>query len=265
MIPTLQKGQVGRYILRKPYSVVLLMQFDDQADGSTTVTDQVGHTTSLYHVPGWTAEIATVSTTSPLMGAGSLVCHPYAETGSFSNIIAKIDSSTDFDLPGDFTIEFSINGPSSTTTPQYLFARGSQDGYNYTGGAYLRMVWYFEVHSGAVAFVDAVNSVSVTPASGGYTSGSLMQYAVTREGTTLRLYVNGVLKDSDSGSVNPISFSGGSGTGNISVGGPYQTYSPLPNSWFSGKYDNIRITKGLARYTGATYTPSTDPFTYPDP
>jgi hypothetical protein len=97
MIPTLQKGQVGRYILRKPYSVVLLMQFDDQADGSTTVTDQVGHTTSLYHVPGWTAEIATVSTTSPLMGAGSLVCHPYAETGSFSNIIAKIDSSTDFE------------------------------------------------------------------------------------------------------------------------------------------------------------------------
>ena len=69
--------------------------------------------------------------------------------------------------------------------------------------------------------------------------------AVTREGNTWRLYVDG-LKVSESVQ-----------TSNIDMDNSQADLKLLLGRNFKGYIDDLRITKGVARYTGASFTPNT--------
>jgi len=76
--------------------------------------------------------------------------------------------------------------------------------------------------------------------------------AVTRSGSTLRLFVDGVQESS-----NTVSFTvATNNSGPVVIGGG--AYAPTTRS-FSGYIDELRITKGVARYT-ANFTAPTAPF-----
>ena len=76
--------------------------------------------------------------------------------------------------------------------------------------------------------------------------------AVTYDGSTIRLYADGVLGNSITTQLNM-------GTGGIRIGWHADTGSGSAAD-FRGYMDEIRITKGVARYTGTTYTVPTTSF-----
>lgn len=228
-------------------NTVLLMQFDE-ADGSTAMVDKKGHAAALYSVAGWTAELASVSRSSPIMNSGSLVCQAYQTTAAFSNVACVLPSHTDFDLPADFTIEYSHIGPVLGGSDQYMFGRVV------TPNGALNLLWAFSHRNSTVTFQTVVGGTSRT-LTGTYTPSALRRYAATRSGDVLRLYIEGSLAGSVSGVTENFS-----GNHPLCINGPYQTLNPLPNTWSSGKYDEVRITKGEALYTGSTYTLATTPF-----
>jgi hypothetical protein len=76
-------------------------------------------------------------------------------------------------------------------------------------------------------------------------------YAVTRSGTTWRMFVNGNLENTQTSSV----------TYNPALGGMRVGWSTwdAANGYFNGYIDELRITRGYARYTSA-FTPPTSSF-----
>ena len=72
--------------------------------------------------------------------------------------------------------------------------------------------------------------------------------AVTWDGTSTRLYINGNLERTVSGA------NAGSGTGAPAIGA-------VPSQYFNGYITDLRVLKGTALYTGSTYTIPTAPLT----
>jgi len=74
-------------------------------------------------------------------------------------------------------------------------------------------------------------------------------YAVTRSGNTFRMFVNGVLEDTQTST----------GSLNIGLGGFRSGWSfDGGNGYFNGYIQDMRITRGLARYTSAFTPPTTE-------
>lgn len=108
----------------------------------------------------------------------------------------------------------------------------------------------------SVSLDGTAASLTLT-ATGFYSAGVPFDIAVTREGTSFRLYVDGVLRDSGtlSGAIHHTAtsaFSVGRFTRQSTLG----TGGSLGNNCFLGGY---RLTKGVARYTGSSYTVPTLP------
>lgn len=79
----------------------------------------------------------------------------------------------------------------------------------------------------------------------------LTHIAVTREGNTFRLFYDGVKKDEK---VSTVIINAYSATP-VRIGGP-----PIGSTWtFNGYIDEVRVTKGVARYTEG-FTPPDTPF-----
>lgn len=75
-------------------------------------------------------------------------------------------------------------------------------------------------------------------------------YAVTRSGNTFRMFIDGVLEDTQTSS----------GSLNIGLGGFRSGWSfDGANGYFNGYIQDMRITRGLARYT-SSFTPTTAEF-----
>jgi len=99
------------------------------------------------------------------------------------------------------------------------------------------------------AWVDGFQTGIITQSST-LSASTWYHIAFVRSGITNTLYVNG--SSVGSSSRTPII-----GTlANIAIG---RTYSNLNSEYFNGYVSNIRITKGVARYT-ANFTPPTAPF-----
>jgi hypothetical protein len=160
-----------------------------------------------------------------------------------------IPSSTAFDFgAGGFTIEFWIN-TTQTTSNATLIGR-SWGGSPYTGGWTIQlngnsnsaMVIYWADYSTSSPFMTA-NTTS-------YRDGYWHHIAWVRSGTSFVLYIDGT---SVATATNATSF--GSVNKNISIGDDL-TFGPRG---YSGYVDELRITKGVARYT-ANFTPQTVAF-----
>lgn len=219
-----------------PYwaNAVSLSHFDGAA-GSTIFTDRKGRT--------WAAGgNAQISTAQSKFGASSLLLDG---SGDF------ISTADHADLrfgASDFTIELfarmlAVTGERGLVSKYSSANIGLNIRYSASNGG-IRSV--FGTNSGAV---DAFNSVW-TPA-----SNTWYHLAFCRAGNTYRVFVDGVVIGVHT-LVNVATPNGiGSESSDLRVG-QSQT---VASSDFHGYIDELRITKGIARYT-ANFTPPAAPF-----
>lgn len=138
----------------------------------------------------------------------------------------------------DYTIEYWCY-PTTTSTAGVA-------GINYSGG-YWAFFHNYQVSSG-VEFFEGDN-YQVSGGSNTLTVNAWNHVAASRNGTTTRLFVNGVQKGSQTASYAANS------TSSMYIG-----KEPVLNRPFIGKLSNLRIVKGSALYT-ANFTPPNSPLT----
>ena len=145
----------------------------------------------------------------------------------------------------DFTIEFwvyPLSGPVSTYTPVFYtnHAYGDWD----SGGAGIRVSHQNVIFSGSFQQLDFATAIQ---------NNVWSHFALVRSGNTITAYINGVSAGfiSRTEAVGSNTDSPALATADrVSTGG---------REFLTGYINNLRITKGVARYT-ATFTPPTAPF-----
>jgi len=174
-----------------------------------------------------------------MFGTGALVLN-----GSTDYLATATTGGGDFGT-GDFTVEFWMNAVAAGTTPVAVVGTQAISGnatagmwrvvnrYNGTNGLYL-------CYTTGGAWSD--NQLSAV----NYNDGAWHHVAVTRRGTIVRGFVDGVLV----GTLASVSQNLTSGQ-KLLVG-----YQAQDGAYFTGSIDDLRITKGVARYT-AGFTPPT--------
>ena len=138
---------------------------------------------------------------------------------------------------GDFTIEAWIYTSSASTQRIISSSGGVGD--------------FLLVNSGSNAYLNWFDGVDHTTGTNYITLNAWNHVAVSRSGTSGKIFINGVVSGTftSSTSVNPSSTYSYIGT-----------YGPAPQNYFSGYISNLRIIKGTALYTSA-FTPPTAPVT----
>jgi hypothetical protein len=145
----------------------------------------------------------------------------------------------------DFTIESWVNWNGGGSNPTFLA--------NWTG-SFSTNAW--SLHSSHASYVNkpvfyCYNYNSSNPllesASAYLADSSWHHIAVTRNGSTFRLFVDGVIKAT-------ATFSG-----SVDNGSSHLLYAPSPTNTWDGYISNLRIIKGTAIYTSG-FTPPTVPF-----
>ena len=211
-----------------PYwnNVVALLHCDG-TNGSTTFTDQKGHT---FTATG----NAQISTAQFKYGAASGL---WDGTG---DLVSSADHADWAMGSGDFTIECWVR-PASTA------AQGSIAHKRASNGVYGPFGIYMDA-GGKAGFLISVNGstwgVNILTGTGIFVAGTWAHVALCRSGNNYYTFVNGA------------------STGTASLAGTlYANTAPLcigangdASVSFNGNIDEVRITKGAARYTAA-FTP----------
>ena len=209
----------------------LLMHFNG-TNGSTTMTDSSKNTVTVTATNG-----ASISTVQSKFGGSS---------GLFdgTNDYCTIPDNSAFDFgSSDFTIEYWEYRTVSTIYKPVLSRN--------TGGYPPFMIGWSD--TGNVYFYSSTDGASWNVASavsmGVIITNAWTHYAVTRNGNTFRTFQNGTqISTFTSTATLP------AGAGTLLIGA-YAT----PAYFFQGYIDELRITKGIARYT-SNFTPPTTQF-----
>jgi hypothetical protein len=220
------------------FSSVSLLLHCNGTNASTSFPDSgpIGHTV--------TPTGCQVTTTTPKFGSGSAVFVP---ASSSRLVIATPGTSLQLNSV-DFTIESWVWVNAAATATAILINKGSGTG-NYA----------YELWSSAVSSSDhrfafrAINAAASGTAIALVSPNTIVRdtwyhVAATRSGSSFNLWVNGT--SVASGTSSDALFST---TANVSIGGFDNGVLPL-----SGKMDDIRITKGVARYTATFTAPSAE-------
>jgi hypothetical protein len=221
--------------------VGLLLPFDG-VSGATTTTDlSLFSNTMTFHGN------AAIFTVHPKFGTGYLDA---LDGGAAEFVSTPITAGGPLDVStGDFTVEFWVwpNG-SGTGVVQGIIAAsdGSSGGY------------FIEVDGALnISFHVGTGTVAVNYPGGPLVPGVWTHIAAVRQGNAFDLFVNG----NTSG--------GGSGTiaGSIGIVSPLRLRSAsFIGAGFNGGIDEVRITKGFARYIpGISFTPPTTAFVTTQP
>ena len=226
---------------RDPYfsNVVALLHFDG-ANNSTTFTDQTGKV--------WTRggnSLPVISTAQSVFGGASGLFTGVNVTGS-SYLTSP--SSTDFNFgTGAFTIEGRVRPTSVTALNCGYFSRPNAD------ASHSSPVLIYQNSDSLLLYAsstgtswDVANAVVI----GTLSLNTWASWAVTRSGNTFRTFFNGVQASTFTSAASLMADSG-----NAVVGAHYETNG---NS-VQGYMEEMRITKGVARYTG-NYTIATSAF-----
>jgi hypothetical protein len=205
-------------------SVSLLLPFDG-ANGSTTFTD--ASTNALTVSVFGDAQISTVE--SKFGGSSGL----FDGGGDY----LEVPSSSLLQFAGDFTIECFVRA-GSFANYQTVIELGT-----YLNGVLIRTA------SPTNDFVY-VNGIGLGSVSSYMQLNTWQHIALTRSGSTVRYFIDGTerLTATISGTVNSSSEAARIGRNRHSNSQDYDGY-----------IDDLRITKGVARYT-ANFTPPTEPF-----
>lgn len=212
-----------------PYwsNVVALLHFDG-TDGSTTFTDETGKV--------WTANgNAQIDTAQSKFGGSSGL---FDGSGDY----VTTPSSVDWDFgTGDFTIELFARFFAHTSVMTLV---GNYE--NSTKG------WSFQRRSDSNTFRFSHGDGALIGAPWTPTDGVWYHMAACRQGTNLRLFVDGTQIGTTVTNSTDIS-----GSAEALVLGALRYSAPI--QYFNGWLEEVRITKGIARYT-ANFTPPTTPF-----
>lgn len=174
--------------------------------------------------------------------------HPFKE-GYYSNYFdgtgdfLSLPVSTNYDLPGDFTIESWIYPTGTRTTSDIIAGR-------WAAGATIWQLGYDNTNKWALA----VNGSNLITYNSTIVYNTWYHIAITRSGTTVTMWLNGV-----SVGTATSSFSLTSATRPLLIGRNADS-TDGSQDWL-GYISNFRIVKGTALYTAA-FTPPTAPLTY---
>lgn len=221
------------------FANVELLLHADGANGSTTAADSSSRART---ATGFGT--ASISSGPTKFGKGSLLL-----PGGVASTWDIADDPAWFLGAGDFTLEcWSYMTSSGYST--YRQFMGQRTGAS-TG-------WTFAQANGTIyLWVDAVlYGQPAIPA--GYLD-SWHHYALMRRGNTLYYFYDGMCIGAAAAPANMPDYAV-----QLQLGGP--TTGGQTGNFFSGYLDDVRITKGVARYSPAGFAPPTRPATvYPDP
>lgn len=225
-------------------NVVLLIR-PDGSHGSTSLTDlsSRGHTLTF-------AGNAHVSTTQKYFGDASIRSDASSNSGVYTDLHSDFVMGT-----GDFTVELWYYPVSKVRQYPRVFQFGPGNvNWNASGcyafcdrHDYAASVFSLQAYevSGNTLILKSTTTVQ---------NNQWYHLALVRQNTTLMLFVNGNLEDTYTTSSSIDSRS--SNRFQIGAAGLLDSYT---NDEANGYWDEIRITKGVARYT-ESFTPPTEPF-----
>lgn len=217
----------------------------DGSNGSTAIVDSSANAHTIT-VNG----NAQISTTQSKFGGSSM----YFD-GNGDYLTAPVDSSFEFGT-GDFTVELWAN-ISSLTAGNYQRAAFVALGYGGVGGSVNTTYngWGLTYTPGTLLFGRYDGTSYAYSASVTLSSNTWYHIAVTRSGTSLRLFVNGT----QVGSTHTTSVSFNKVDNNGLHLGYYRSGSGgASHDWYHGYMDDVRITKGVARYTSDFTIPTSE-------
>jgi hypothetical protein len=212
------------------FANVSLLLHGDGTNGSTTIIDSSPSPKTMTAFGD-----AQISTAQSKFGGASILFD-----GSGDYLSTPHTSAYDISS-GDFTIECWIRPTIIGSLRGIITTRSVQDGF------FLR-----QQTDGSLffAFTGVSSSVTVSPAA--LSVNTWHHVAVTRFGNDFRVFLNG-----QSGTVVTTSLNGvPSASATLAIG--VENAATLA-SQFSGYIDELRLTKGVARYT-SNFTPPTAPF-----
>jgi hypothetical protein len=207
---------------------VSLLLHGDGANGSTTITDSSPTPKTVTAVGN-----AQISTAQSKFGGASIA---FDGTGDY---VAIAEASNSFTFgTGNFTIEFWFYPSNLSGVAIIADWRNAP-----SGGQYVTL--YRD--GSTLYFFEATNRITAAAA---LTNGVFQHIALCKGSNSTRLFVNGTQVGSTyADTTNYIAPQSGS----IYIGGLLSAFST------AGYIDDLRITKGVARYT-ANFTPPTAPF-----
>ena len=214
------------------FSVATLLHLDG-TNGSTTFTD-----TSPLPKTVTAVGSAQISTAEAQFDQSLLL----NDANNYTNYLTTPDNASFQMGTGDFTIEAWIYLISKPKGVAAIISSGSSN-YNANGG-------YFVVDSSnRIQFGIPGAAIS----GGTISTGQWYHVAGTRSGTTTRIFINGTLEATGTGDSNNYNFS----KDNLLIG--RDGWDGSGSQGFHGYIDDVRITKGVARYT-ATFSVPNAPF-----
>jgi len=196
---------------------------------------------------------AAISTTVSKFGGSSMY---FDGTGDWLTSPANTNSVANYDFgTGDFTIECWIYLPTiPSNSYEHIVCFG-------VSGSAQRWSFYIETRTVAsapylsFASFNSANSAVVSlngGGSAGWATNTWTHVAVTRSGSTFKLFKDGVQNGSSTTSTASVPGTAATTSSYLTVGTELNLTSPT----FSGYIQDIRITKGYARYT-SNFTPPT--------
>ena len=203
------------------FANVSLLLHMDGSNGSTTFTDSSSNAFAVTAFGN-----AQVTTTDPKFGTGALTLDG---TGDYLTVAADADFQFG---TGDFTVECWVYVNSVGNTGLFTFGgTGSGLAVNLYSGA-----WNLTTSGAGGAALGAV------------TTGAWQHLAVTRSGSSLRMFIDGTQIGSTLSNSTDLSDNA------LKIGYYYDTSYTI-----NARVDEFRVTKGVARYT-ANFTPPTAAF-----
>jgi hypothetical protein len=226
-------GQAGGGVTDPYFSDVSLLLHGDGTNGSTTFVDSSSNNFTV--TPSGNAQISTAQ--SKFGGASMLF------DGNGDYLSVADNAGFDFGA-GNFTIEFWTN-PSGFGTYNVVAAQWPNSGASSSNSFVVETVT-----NSTLYFYAVTSSLSIVGATGpALTQGQWQHIAIVRSGNSILFFKDGILTSTTAFNVtlnNP--------TSDVTVGG-----AVAGAGWWNGYIDDLRITKGVARYT-ANFTPPTAAF-----
>jgi len=215
------------------FANVSLLLHGNGTDGSTTFTDSSSNVLSVTGVGN-----AQIDTAVKQFGTGSI---QFDGNGDY----LEIADNNVLDLSGDFTIElfFRLNSLTNNSEHQTFIVKGDTElANNFT----------IQILDPGTSIVIRSNATNIMTTNVSISINTFYHFAISRSGSNLRMYLNG--NQIGTTVTNSTNFTN---TNVVRIGGRnINSYG----GYLNGFIDEFRITKGVARYTGATLTVPTAQF-----